>query len=133
MAGNIKDTTAEYLRDILTQITQAKQAKDANQPMLEFLIGLETSILAKLREPIDAMMQDPETGLGGMAGMPSPDNPMGLTPGAGGPGGMAGAAGPMVGAPMGGLSTRASGPMRPAPPNPDELRRMISGPNVQGG
>lgn len=102
------NTMAEFLQRMLGDISQAKTLPDAD---LEFLIGLETGILQKLRAPVDAMA-------GQMNGVspagPSPDQ-MGPMPG---PLPMSAGGAP----PTGGVPGIRS---EPAAPNPDELRRMI--------
>lgn len=94
---------------------------------LEFLVTLESLVIAKLREPLVQAY--------GQAGVPPPQPPQQM-PGMGGPGEMAGAG---MGAPGGPIpGAQPSQPMftapggtppglrrEPAMPNPDELRRML--------
>lgn len=99
------NTMAEFLQRMLSDISQAKTLPDAD---LEFLIGLETGILQKLRAPVDAMA-------GQMNGVSPADQGLGQMPGPLPVG--AGGAPPTGGVP--GIRSE------PAAPNPDELRRMI--------
>lgn len=100
------NTQQEALKRLLADISEIKTFPDAD---LEFLIGLETSILKKIKEPIDAMMGQladqgalpPQNGGGMQSQMPMVGQP---TPTSGGIGGMTN------GLPL---------------PNPDELRRML--------
>lgn len=101
------NTQAEALQRLLADISQIKTMPDAD---LEWLIQLETFILAKLREPIEQMSGQMQ---GMAAGPPSPQP--GMSPMGGGvPGG--GMAGGPPGVMPGGQA-----------PNPDELRRMLAG------
>lgn len=96
---------SEGLQSLMSDISQMKTLPDAD---LEFLVELETFILNKLREPIDATM-------GQVPGSP---------PGAGNP---QGGIGPLPGvpsAPGGGVPNLRT---EPAAPNPDELRRLVGG------
>lgn len=119
---------SEFLQRMLGELAIAKTLPDAD---LQFLIGLETMILQKLREPVDAMAGQLSGGQGG--------GPVG--PG-GGPGGGAGAdvGAAMPSSPMGAMGMGPAQPM-PAPAAagigvpgvaqgpgqipPDELRRML--------
>lgn len=92
----------EGLQALLHDITDLKATPDAD---LEFLINLETTILQKMREPVQQMMGQE---LGGPMGGPTP--PM-MPPGGASP------MGPGAGVP-GVMSGRGM-------PNPDELRRLI--------
>lgn len=112
------NTMQELLQKMMTDISIAKALPDAD---LEFLIGLETTILTKLREPVDAMAGQlgggPEP-MGPEMGGPIPAPPPGAGPPIGGPPIGPGGPGPVPGiAPVAG----AGGP------NPDELRRMVGG------
>jgi hypothetical protein len=102
------NTMSEMLRKMLGQISELKLTDD---PDWDFITGLETGIVGKLREPIDQMAQ------AGLTAVPPgiSQSPMGM-------GGMGAPA--MRGLPptqMGGLQGR------PTMPNPDELRRMLNG------
>jgi hypothetical protein len=108
------NTMTEMLRKMLGQISELKLTDD---PDWDFITGLETGIVSKLREPIDQIAQ------AGLTAVPPgiSQSPMGMA-GAGGMGG--GMAGPPLMPPptqMGGLQGR------PTMPNPDELRRMLNG------
>lgn len=117
------NTMAEFLQRMLGDLAEAKTLPDAD---LQFLISLETSILQKLRAPIDALMGQMEGG----------QNPMSAPPGggAGGSNPLAGMAGgldpsmlPQPGGQMAGAG-RVTGTRMEAPmPNTDELRRMMGG------
>lgn len=113
MAGSRStNTMAEFLQRMVGDIADAKVLPDAD---LEFLIQLETTILQKLRAPIDALMGQMQT------------NPMAQNPMSGSPAGMA--QGAMSGGqpPTPPAQQRVAGiRMDPNMPNPDELRRMIS-------
>ncbi len=115
MAGGTRgtNTMAEALQRMLADISQIKAMPDAD---LEFLIGVETTILQKLRAPVEKMvgqldqgqgqpdpMADPMAGGGAIPMDPSMGQPS--MPGGGVPG------------------MRQS----PGPPNPDELRRLLGG------
>lgn len=139
MAVRGTNTMSEGLQKLMQDITGLKATPDAD---VAFLIGLETTILGKLREGFAkaaGQMPPPpgsavEAGVGGMGGM-----------GAGGGMGdmaMAGAGGggmPMPGGAPGGVPMGAAGPGSPMPPmpgvrfSPDVMRRAISGGGVQGG
>lgn len=107
---------------MIADIAEAKTLPDAD---LEFLVGVETVILQKLREPVDAMSGASEE-LGGLAGSQAQSLPPPSMGGGMGGGGMGGAA------PPGGISTPPGAPgsvpgvtTMPSLPNPDELRRMM--------
>lgn len=100
MAGSrLTNTMQEGLMKLLSEIADLKTLPDAD---LQFLIGLETTVLAKVREPIERMNQ---------AMMQSAGQQPGMAPG--GPGAMPGS--PAV------PGIR----QEPAMPNPDEMRRML--------
>lgn len=118
MASRSTNTMSEFLQRMLGDLAEAKTLPDAD---LQFLIGMETTILQKLRAPIDALMGQMNNGEGQAAGalmgtgggmdptmLPQPQM-------AGGGGGMPGG-GRVTG-------TRMEAPM----PNVDELRRMMGG------
>ena len=117
MAGGTRgtNTMAEAFQRILADISQIKAMPDAD---LEFLIGIETQLLQKLRAPVEKMVGQLDAGNGAGA----PPDPMGDP--------MAGGAIPMDPS-MGQPSMAGAGVpgMRqsPGPPNPDELRRMLGG------
>lgn len=122
------NTMAEGLQGMLNDIGNMKVAPDAD---LEFLIGLETAIIQKLREPLDrAANQVPglnpatQGGMGMGGGPPVPGGGAPMPVGAMPPGmieSMLPAAAPQAGAGVNGL--RAT----PAMPNADELRRALPG------
>ena len=125
------NTMEEFLRRILGDIAEAKTLPDAD---LEFLVGMETGILQKLRQPVDAM-QGQTAGVGdmeaGQASALSGADPMAGAMGMGGMGDPMGGAMPgqvpmaggvgVNGSSGGGVPGLASEPTIP----PDELRRML--------
>ena len=139
MATRSQNTMSEGLQALMQDITALKATPDAD---VAFLIGLETTILGKLRERFD-------TAAGQMPAPPG--NAMEL--GGGGPmGGAAemgaGAGLEAIGAGMMGQGAAAMGggppagmpgpggpaPVAPGPRfNPDVLRRAIRGGGIQGG
>lgn len=100
MAVRGTNTMQEALQRLLTDIAQMKTLADAD---LAWLVELESMVISKIREPIDAMQQP-----GGALAQPS------------GPPGMGGGPPMPAGAPMGG--GMAAGPQMP---NPDELQRLL--------
>jgi hypothetical protein len=134
MATRSTNTQTEALQRMLGDISQVKTMPDAD---LQFLVGLETNILGKLREPFEAMQGQigPTTGPPGapggapvgpsLAGPPPGPAAGGMPPGLMGPGGPGGGAPPMpvsMAPPGGGVPGVMS---RPPLPNPDELARML--------
>lgn len=108
MATRATNTMTEGLQSLLGDVSSMKALPDAD---LAYLTELETFILKKLREPVDAMagqLGNPPPGLPGM-GVPGPAPS--LPPG-------------VPGGPPGGI------PVGAGSPNPDELRRVLA--NVQG-
>ncbi len=106
MATRQNNTMQEGLHQLLSSLAQLKAAPDAN---LEFLSAIESSILDKLREP----MQQAAQALAQAGGVVPPGMGQQLSQ----------AAGAGVGAP-------AMAPAGPSPsagmPNPDELRRLVA-------
>lgn len=118
MASRSTNTMAEFLQRMLGDLAEAKTLPDAD---LQFLIQMETTILQKLRAPIDALMG--QTGGGG--------NPMSQGQGGGQPDmqGMQGGLDPTM-LPQPAPAGRVTGTRMEAPmPNVDELRRMMGGAN----
>lgn len=131
MATRSQNTMAEGLQSIMQDLTALKATPDAD---VAFLIGLETTILQKLREPFDAASGQ----------MPAPPGnavstgAMDMGAGAGlesiGASLMNQGAGALAGAAAG-----TPGPGSPAPAlpgvrfSPDMMRRAMRGGGVQGG
>ena len=104
MASRSTNTMSEGLQRILGDISQLKTVGDAD---LTYLTELETMVIGKLREPIDAVKQN-ATGMPPAMAGPSD---MGMPPGSGQGGGL------MSGA---------------QPPAPDDLQRLLgSGSSMQ--
>jgi hypothetical protein len=98
MAVRGTNTMQEALQRLLTDIAQMKTLADSDLP---WLVELESMVLNKIKEPVQAMQQQ-----GGALAQPTGPPPMG--------GGMP------AGAPMGG--GMSAGPQMP---NPDELQRLL--------
>lgn len=139
MATSNQDATqAEELQKMLGSIAQIKTKPDADLP---YLIGLESMILTKLREPFVQAQQAAygqatglQPGMGAPQGapmMPGPGPGMPPMPGGGGmPGGMGGpqvmqgpAGAGVAPGPGGGVAGLMG---MPALPPIDELRRVLS-------
>ena len=104
MAVRGTNTMQEALQSLLQETAQMKTLADADLP---WLVELESMVLSKIREPLDAQQQAPAQGpMGGMPPMP-PGGGMGMPAGGGVPGGGGMQAGPQM-------------------PNPDELQRLLS-------
>ena len=121
-SGRSTNTMVEGLQNVLRDISQMKTMPDAN---LDFLVNLETSILAFLRKPMEDLMSQQgqaqgaagggSTAPGAPAGM-SPMGPMGPPMG---PNGVQG--GPsFAGQGVPGMATGTGGTIPP-----DELRRLL--------
>lgn len=110
MATRSTNTMAEFLQRMLSDLATAKTLPDAD---LEFLIGLETTILQKLREPIDAIMGQRGASGGQVPAMPQPDQQMGM--------GMLGGSGMTPPSQERVTGTR----MMPPTISPDEFQRMM--------
>lgn len=101
MATRGTNTMQEALQRLLGDIAQMKTLADAD---IAWMTELESMVLTKIREPLDAMRQSgqlpqPDQGMGGMGGQP-----------------------PMpAGAPMGGGMMAGA-----APPNANELQRLLN-------
>lgn len=119
MATKSTNTMDEFLQRMLGELAIAKVLPDAD---LQFLIGLETTILQKLREKTDAMAGQLSAG-GGPGGGAGPDAGAAMPPSPMGAMGM-GPAQPMPAPSMAGAGVPgvATGPNQI---NPDELRRML--------
>ncbi len=104
------NTQSEALKGMLGQLADIKTYPDAD---IEWLLGLETQILQKLRAPVDQAMS--ASGLGDMPPSPGMAQP--------GPvGGGSPMPAPQAGPPPGVAGLRTS----PSAPNPDELRRLLT-------
>ena len=102
MAVRGTNTMQEALQRLLMDIAQMKTLADSDLP---WLVELESMVLTKIKEPVQAMQQP-----GGALAQPGQGPPPGM---GGGP--------PMAaGAPMGG--GMSAGPQMP---NPDELQRLL--------
>lgn len=99
MATRSNNTMQEALQRLLGDLSAMKVLPDAD---LEFVINLETQIVAKLREPLDRMAQ------AGITDAPPVMPPMSM--------------GAPTGAGMGVPGVRTE----PNSPNPDELRRLLA-------
>lgn len=113
--GRSANTMAEALHAILAEISVAKTYPDAD---LEFLVNLETTILAEIRKPMEQA-----------AGQIPGGAPSGPPAGPGGPGG-GGQAPPMMMGPPPGTGGPPGPPglrAQPSMPSPDELQRMMAG------
>ena len=126
MASGKVNSLNEMLSKIAKEFVDAQAAPDVSPDDMAWLVQMQTAVLAKMREPIDNANPNNPMGPGSAA----PPMPGGAPPGAppelagvlGAPdmGGMGGAGAPPPPLPVG------AGPMaRPAPPNPDELRRIL--------
>lgn len=96
MAVRGTNTMQEALQRLLTDIAQMKTLADSDLP---WLVELESMVLNKIKEPVQAMQQ-----AGGPLAQPTGPGPGGLP----------------AGAPMGG--GMSAGPQMP---NPDELQRLL--------
>ncbi len=124
------NTQAEGLQKLMMDITALKSTPDAD---VAFLIGLETTILQKLREGFaNAATQMP----------PPPGNAVEMGAGAGMEAmgaDLMGAGAATMGAGMGGPPAGMPGPGGPMPSapgprfSPDVMRRALRGGGVQGG
>lgn len=119
MASGGYNTQAEWLSKINQDLSMAMTCSDAD---LEFLTGIQTAVIGKLRNP-----QGADGGAG--AQLPPPGPPPGLSMGPGMPAGLP----PGMPPPMPpGMGPGALAPgITPAGPggassNPDELRRALS-------
>lgn len=142
MAAGQSDSMAEGLKKVLSQVAQMQVLPDAD---MGFLQALQQGIVHYLQQNASKMAHagamggppNPMAGVGGGMGGAPPSSPMGG--GMGGMGGMGGGApmspppppagiAPGGGAGMAGLS--AAGQLTT---NPDELRRLLSGPGGMPG
>lgn len=135
--GRTTNTMSEMLVNMLREISVAKTLPDAD---LEFLVGVETLLLSKLRQPLEAaagqMPMPVGGGMGAMGGAPGGTPgapPAGPPPGMGMPGG-GGFPPPMMGmppamdAPVPPPAAQPGVPGLRAQPqiSPDELARTLS-------
>lgn len=105
MADRSTNTMVEGLQKLFKDVGQLKLTSDADMP---FIIQLETTIMDKLKQPVQQMTQQGDL----------PPDPQGGDP-------MGGQGMPM---PPQGMPMQAGGLMQGgAPPNPDELRRILGG------
>lgn len=102
------NTQSEALRGMLGQIADIKTYADAD---IEWLLGLETQILTKLRQPVQDALQSAGA-LGDVAGQMSQPQPQSPSP--------------MMGAGTPGASGVPGLRQGPSMPNPDELRRLLT-------
>lgn len=136
MATRGTNTQAEGLQALMKSITEMKAYPDAD---ISFLIGIETTILQKLREGFDNMAGQlpPPPGNAVEMGQGGGD-PMAAMAGAGG-GGMPPMPMPMGGGGGGGVAAGLPGPGGPMPSapgprfSPDIMRRALRGGGIQGG
>lgn len=126
MATRGTNTMVEGLQKLAQDITALKFAPDAD---VSFLIGLETQVLQKLREPFEAaagQMGAPPGNAVDMGAQAADASLGGIPmPGGGGgvPSGMPGPGGPMPASIPGGAMRQS----------PDMMRRALGGMGVQGG
>lgn len=107
------NTMAEFLQRMLGDLAMAKTLPDAD---LQFLVGIETAILQKMREPVDAL-EGQTAAVPGMEQGQAEALPA-LVPGQTE---MPGGVGQMGGTGPGVPGLMSGGPTIP----PDELRRML--------
>lgn len=116
MAGSRgTNTMAEGLQSMLGSIAEMMAAPDAD---LDFLGQLNTTVLTKIRQPFDQMAQTQQS-QAGMGGAPSPDSMPSPEP-------------QQTVSPDFGPAAVPGLRNNPAPPNADELRRVLSA-NGPGG
>lgn len=144
MAIRSQNTMVEGLQALMQDITSLKATPDAD---VAFLIGLETTILGKLRERFDtaagqvapppgnAMELGGGMGMGPMGGAAEMGAGAGLEAIGAGMMGQGAAALGAPGGPPGGMPGRGGPAPAPAGPrfNPDVLRRALRGGGIQGG
>lgn len=109
ISGRQTNTMEEFVQKFLRLITDAKIAPDADLP---FLVNLETQLLDYVKQP----MQQAGVDTSQMGGTPQPQGP-------GDTGGMMGLQQGFSPTPGPGVPGIQSGP---TPPNPDELRRLLT-------
>lgn len=112
--GRTTNTMSEMLTNMLRDISVAKTLPDAD---LEFLVNLETNILMKLRQPLEAAAGQ----MGGAAaGMPPGEQPMMPPLMPMGPAVAEAPVPPPMGQEVPGLRNQPPGP------SPDELARLMA-------
>ena len=132
------NTMSEGLQKLMQDITALKATPDAD---VAFLIGLETTILSKLREGFDsaAGQMPPPPGNAMEMGAGAADMGAGAGLESLGAGMMAQGAGAIGGGMPGGVAAGMPGPGGPAPIapgprfSPDVMRRALRGGGIQGG
>lgn len=115
MASRSTNTMSEFLQRVLGDLAEAKTLPDAD---LQFLIQLETTILQKLRAPIDALMGQMQEGQ---------QNPMSGNPGMMTPEMLSGMGMGNLGQTGGRVTGTRQEPQIPQGINVDELRRTMGG------
>lgn len=125
MASRSMNTMAEALQGLMQSLTEMKGMPDAD---LQWIIGLETQVLQKIREPFDGAAGQMGGGPPGNV-QPAPGSPMAPSLGPSAETMPTGVGGPGMPMPSGGRPGPLPGGLRvgPASPNPDEIRRMVSG------
>jgi hypothetical protein len=129
VAQRTTDTFDEWLAKTLNQVQQGKTVQDAlSGDNYDFVSGLETTLLARMHQPIDQVTGQ-QPGGGAPQGMPPgpppsqvPSPPPGQPPAIMSPA-IAGVGGPA--GPQGGPSPMGGAMPSPALPSADELARVL--------
>lgn len=121
MASGQFNTMAEGLQKLVMEVASLMGTPDAD---IEWLTDLQAHVTQKIRQPIDGAGGGPLPPAGADAGQGPMPPELAAMMGGGGPAAM----GPGIGAPPPGMpGPMPGGPsMSPQPPNPDELRRLMS-------